>query len=427
MEALTTAETTHWIDRLAQSECPALTARRARRAEMTGLPFDPIVWKRASGALVEDIDGNRFIDMCAGFGAASVGHGHPKVVEAVQRQSGELLHAMGDVYPSTVKIELLEMLCALSPWDDSRCMLGLNGSDAVEAALKTAVLHTGRPGVLAFKGAYHGLSYGALGVSAYQPAFRVPFDAQLNAHVRWVDYLDVDAVKNALESSNIGAVIFEPILGRGGFKPPGSGALRALSELCRSKGVVLIADEILTGLGRCGAYFQSIEDGCEPDIICLGKSLGGGLPISACIGRTHVMQSWAKDSNVGGETIHTATFFGNPVSAAAAKATLEVIRDEQLNARSQTVGERWLASLKADLQSFDFVTEVRGRGLMVGVELDRGERCFFAARKLLERGFIVLLAGRKANVLSLSPPLVIEEEKLVSFNGALVEVLNDVR
>ena len=167
-----------WVERLAASECPALTTRRKRRAEQTGASHDPIVWVEASGSNVIDADGNRYVDLTSGFGVAFVGHRHPEVVEAVERQSSRLIHALGDLYPSDVKIELLERLCALSPWAESRAMLSLSGADAVTAALKTAVLATGRTRVVAFEGGYHGLSYGPLAVSGYAERFRKPLAAQ---------------------------------------------------------------------------------------------------------------------------------------------------------------------------------------------------------------------------------------------------------
>ncbi|MBI5477465.1 MAG: aminotransferase class III-fold pyridoxal phosphate-dependent enzyme, partial [Deltaproteobacteria bacterium] len=167
------------VEDLAASECPGLTARRQRRAEAAGAPHDPIVWQAARGAVVRDVDGNVYLDMTAGFGAALIGHSHPHVLQALGTQAASLLHALGDVYPSAPKIALQQRLAALAPWP-ARVILGLSGSDAVEAALKTARLHTGRPGVLAFVGGYHGLSYGPLAACGYQEAFRRPFADQLN-------------------------------------------------------------------------------------------------------------------------------------------------------------------------------------------------------------------------------------------------------
>ena len=178
------------IDDLAQSECPAITARRARRARETGVSEDPIVWERARGANVEDVDGNLYVDLTSGFGVNGLGHNHPNVVEAARRQAGRLTHAMGDVYPGRVKIELGTLLSSIAPGELQQSIMGLSGSDAVQAALKTAVVHTGKPGIIAFWGGYHGLSYGALSATAYRKEFREPFLDQPSPHVTHVPYHD---------------------------------------------------------------------------------------------------------------------------------------------------------------------------------------------------------------------------------------------
>ena len=214
------------VERLARAECPALTARRARRAELSGAAHDPIVWAQARGVNVWDADGNRYVDLTAGFGAAAVGHSAKPVVAAVQRQAERLMHALGDVHPSDVKIALLERLTGLAPFGDARVMLGLSGADAVTAALKSAALFTRRPGVLAFRGGYHGLEYGPLASCGYSDAFRAPFAAQLNPHVVFAPYPTATTpVERALEEverllgaqPEIGAVLCEPLQGRGGF------------------------------------------------------------------------------------------------------------------------------------------------------------------------------------------------------------------
>ncbi|MEZ4392131.1 MAG: aminotransferase class III-fold pyridoxal phosphate-dependent enzyme [Polyangiales bacterium] len=316
------------LDALADSECPGLTTRRARRSELSGAPHDPIVMRAALGANVLDVDGNRFVDLVGGFGAALLGHTHPAVVAAVQAQSARLLHALGDVYPSEEKIRLEVALASRAPWK-ARVILGLSGADAVEAALKSARLATGRPGVLAFHGGYHGLSYGALAACGYKSAFRAPFEGQLNPSVRFVDYPDaargdgareLDALEAALRGGEVGAVIVEPILGRGGVVLPPSGFLRALGALARAAGALVVADEIYTGLGRTGAPLRSVAQGLVPDLVCLGKALGGGLPVSACLMRDEVAAAWGSST---GEAIHTSFFLGNPLSCAAALASLE--------------------------------------------------------------------------------------------------------
>lgn len=409
-----------WVERLAASECPALTTRRRRRAENTGASHDPIVWAEARGINVVDTDGNRYVDLTSGFGVSFIGHGHPAVVEAIRRQAETLLHALGDLHPSSAKIELLERLCALGPWDEARAMVSLGGADAITAALKTAVLATGRPGVIAFEGSYHGLSYGPLAVSGFSDRFRRPFEAQLGRHAHFTPWPETDlALGDALQRlpndwSDIGAVIIEPVQGRGGVRLPPNGFLSALGRMCKEHGAVLIVDEIFTGLGRCGAWWRSVDEGLTPDLICSGKALGGGMPVSACLGRLEVMQAWG---NPDRKAIHTGTFFGDPVGAAAALATLEIIEREGLVSRARELGDQYARALRN--AAFDGVVEVRGAGLMLGIELEGELRALKVARALLDRGYLVLPAGPLANVVQLSPPATLEADHFDRFTEAL--------
>ena len=385
-----------------------------------------------------DVDGNRYVDLTAGFGALLLGHAPPVVTRAVAAQEKALGLALGDVYPSQPKVELMMALSALFPERGARVMLGLSGADAVTAALKTAVLATGRPGVLAFDGAYHGLSYAPLAACGLHPSFREPFAHQLGSHVRFAPYPDALAaldrtltvVRRELARGHIGAILVEPLLGRGGCVVPPKGFLRALRDACDESGALLVVDEIWTGLGRTGAWLASVEDlgeGGIPDVVCLGKGLGGGLPISACVGRGSVMSAW--DSR-GGAAIHTATHFGAPPACAAALATLGELRHERLVTRASTVGGRWMSALSALSSGTDHlgVVEVRGRGLMIGIEIEGGAaRALDVARRLLSRGYIVLTGGALGNALTLTPPLTIDEELLARFNEALARVLSDSR
>lgn len=410
-------------DRLALTECPALTQRRARRSERSGAPQDPIVWAEARGANVMDVDGRVYVDLSAGFGAACVGHSHPRVVQTLQQQSARLIHALGDVHPSDVKIDLLERLTSLFE-APSRAMLGLSGSDSVEAALKTALLFTGRPGVVAFEGAYHGLSHGPLAACGYNAAFREPFAAQLNPHVRFAPYpqsaselsRSLEAVSAALSGSTAGAVLVEPILGRGGVVVPPAEFLPELERLCRARGALLICDEVLTGLGRTGAWLASHTAGVKPDLVCLGKALGAGMPVSACVGRLEVMQAWG---DPGREALHTGTFFGQPLACAAALTCLDVLHEEGLPERALQLG----AALRSDLETLRTkhprLREVRGRGLLIGLELDSAARGLTLMRALLERGYITVPAAADASVLSLTPPLTIAPAQLRGFVAAL--------
>jgi 4-aminobutyrate aminotransferase/(S)-3-amino-2-methylpropionate transaminase len=411
-------------ERLAAVESPSVDARRKRRAGESGEDQSPIVFARGDGANVIDVDGNRYVDLAAGFGGLLLGHRPPRPAAAVRAQLDRLWLALGDVYGSDAKLELCERLARLYPRPGARVMLGSSGSDAITAALKTAVLATGKPGVVAFEGAYHGLSHGPLAACGLKREFREPFSGQLNAHVEFAPYphdpasLDaaLQAVSRALARGETGAVLVEPILGRGGCIVPPSGFLPALRAACDSAGALLVCDEIWTGLGRSGSWLASTDSGVSPDVVCLGKGLGGGLPISACMGADEAMACWGSH---GGATIHTATHFGNPIVCAAAIATLDVLAESRLPERARSVGPRWMGRLREGLSGRGH-TEVRGQGLMVGVALDGGaRRALGVTRQLLARGWIVTTGGAEGDVLTLTPPLDIEEALLEEFVDAL--------
>lgn len=410
-------------EELSRVESPALTARRARRAEKSGAPHDPISWQAASGCNVRDVDGNVFVDLTGGFGAALFGHAHPAVVRALQAQQELLVHALGDVHPSDTKVRLLTALAQLAPYP-ARVMLGLSGADAIEAALKSAMLYTKRPGVIAFRGGYHGLSHGPLAVCGYGEDFRSPFGAQLNPHVAFATFPTEEAerapalasVERAIDAlaGEAGAILIEPIQGRGGVRVPPPGFLRELSELAKTRGLLVIADEIYTGLGRTGALLLHRSEGCDADLICLGKGLGGGIPVSACIGREEVMAAWGDPA---GEAIHTSTFLGNPPACAAALATLEEVAQRDAAGMARERGE----CMRQALTKFARV-EVQGRGLLLGVRLGAAD-VLKTCRALLERGYIVLPAGAPPSVLCLTPPLSINDAQIEGFAAALARCL----
>jgi len=414
--------------RLAAVESPSVDARREARAKEVGDDHVAIVYREGEGSNLVDVDGNRFVDLAAGFGALLLGHRPRGVADAIERQQRRLWLALGDLYGSDAKVALCERLCRLYPEPGARVMLGATGADAVTAALKTATLATGRGGVVAFEGAYHGLSHGPLAACGLRPSFRRPFADQLNPNVFFAPYpfdassleASMAAVDRALTRRNVGAVVVEPILGRGGCVVPPREFLPALAASCRRHGALLICDEIWTGLGRSGSWLASLDCGIVPDLICLGKGLGGGFAISACLGRSDVMQAWAAH---GGATIHTATHFGAPPACAAALATLEALEAGQLAQRSLSVGERWSDRLREATRGLG-VAAVRGRGLMVGVALQGGtRRALGAVRSLLRRGWIVLTGGEHGDVLTLTPPLNISEALLDAFAVALAEAL----
>ena len=411
--------------RLAAVECPAFEARRGARAKASGASQAPITYVRAEGSNVLDADGNRYVDLVAGVGALPLGHRAPEVERALATQAGKLSLALGDVYASDTKVALCEALAGMFPEPGARVLLGLSGADAVTAALKTAVLATGRPGILAFQGGYHGLSYAPLAACGYSASFRAPFEAQLGDHVSFAPYPataaelvgSLDEVRRLLREGGVGAVLVEPLLGRGGCVVPPPGFLRGLRAACDASGALLVVDEIWTGLGRTGAWLAS---DAVPDVLCIGKGLGNGLPISACIGRERVMQAWGSH---GGGAIHTATHFGSPLACAAALATLGGIKRRRLLARAERLGSRWRREL-AEASRGRGVTDVRGLGLMVGIALEGGAgRALQVARALLAAGYIVLTGGTAGDVLTLTPALIIDEPLLGAFTGALAQAL----
>jgi 4-aminobutyrate aminotransferase/(S)-3-amino-2-methylpropionate transaminase len=403
----------------------ALAARLARveSRNVTCLaPDPPIFWERAAGANVWDVDGNRFVDLGAGFGVANAGHAHPRVVDAVQEQSERLLHAMGDVHPAAVKVELLERLAALYPGGvAARAVLGSSGSDAVELALETALLATGRPGVVAFEGAYHGLSLGALDAT-WRREFREPFTARLPGATVFARFGEAgDALRVARGArSAVGAVLVEPIQGRGGERIPPPGFLAELRALCDRERWLLIADEVYTGFGRTGRRWACEHEGVVPDLLCAAKGLASGMPISVCLGRAELMDAWPAST---GEALRTQTFLGHPPGCAAALASLAVIEEEKLVERAAELGAFALGRLRARLDARAGVRDVRGCGLLLGVECDRGPRAAAACGAALRRGVIALASGDRGEVISITPPLGIDRDVFALALDVLAECI----
>jgi 4-aminobutyrate aminotransferase-like enzyme len=402
-----------WAERLARVEARSVTWRTA--------DF-PVFWSAARGSNVEDADGNVYVDLTSAFGVAVAGHAHPKVTEAIRESAGRLVHGMGDVHPPRAKVALLERLRDLSPWPEARGIFASSGSEAVEIALKTAQLATGRSGVVAFDGGYHGLTLGALSVTSRED-FRRPFRDRLLSSVEFVPFatepasvegclqaLDRAFVLAAAHGDPVGAVIIEPLQGRGGIRVPAPGFLAEVVERARKAGAVAIFDEIFTGFGRTGAVFALREEGVVPDLLCLGKALGGGLPLSVCMGPPEVMDAWPEST---GEALHTSTFLGHPLACAAGLALLAVLEEEGLPERSRVEGAKLASSLAAALAGCDRVVEVRGRGLCLGVQLAEGPgSASRLAVRLLQQGYITLPAGPDGDVLEIIPPLTISREQL---------------
>ena len=395
--------------RLAKVECPEVTCQT-----------DPLIfWESGSGVNVLDVDGNRFVDLMSGFGVMVLGYAHPELAGVAARQAATLPHAMGDVYPARLKVELLETLARLLPGDLNTTILSSSGSDAIESALKTALLATGRPDVLAFEGAYHGLGLGALDVT-HRAHFREPFAARLPGRTHFVPFGDAEAARAVARRTDLGAILFEPIQGRAGMRVPEADFLCELRQIADRSGALLVADEVYTGLGRTGSWLACEGFGVEPDLVTLGKGLGGGFPISACVGRREVMACWDPSE---GEAIHTSTHLGSPLGCALALKVLELIERDGLLVRAEKLGRRLQRRLEDGLRACPVVREVRGRGLLMGIELDSPERAARLVRRALELGWILLAEGEDGRVLSLTPPLTIAEPVLDAAADTLVSLL----
>jgi 4-aminobutyrate aminotransferase-like enzyme len=378
-----------------------------------------IVWREALGANVVDVDGNRYVDLTAGFGVAAIGHRHPAVVAAVARQASELVHGLGDVAAHPTRVALASRLAALAPVDEPRVHFAISGADALEIALKSALAATGRPGVLAFAPSYHGTTLGALAASS-RDAFRAPFAAHLHPHVARLPFgAPAAEVARALAGGAIGAVVVEPVVGREGVLVPVAGWLAEVAAAARAAGALLVADEIFTGFGRTGRLFAVERDGVRPDLVCVGKALGGGLPIAAVVGRRDVMEVW----RVAGEALHTATFLAHPLACAAALAALDVLEDERLVARAARLGERLAPRLAALAAEARGVREVRGLGALWGIRFDAPATARAVAAGCRGRGLLVLAGGAAGDVVQLAPPLAIADEPLAAALAALADAV----
>jgi 4-aminobutyrate aminotransferase-like enzyme len=402
----------------------------------------PIVWERAKDVFVWDADGKKYLDLTAAFGVAAAGHANSNVVKAGQKQMSRLLHAMGDVHPHARKAELARELSRITfeRWtQNSRFKIGKtvfsnSGFEAVESALKTATLATKKRGVIAFNGAYHGLGYGALNVTQ-RDFFRSPFQLQLREFGHFVlfptkisDLATVEfQIRNFFRRERVGAILVEPAQARGGCNVPPPEFLPLLRKLCDEHGALLILDEIYTGFGRTGKWFACEHSGVIPDLICLGKALTGGFPLSACVGRADLMDAAWPPSR--GEAIHTSTFLGHPVGCAMALAQINEIEKLNLPENSAELGEFLLDELQAKISDSKFQVSIRGLGLMVGVELrlpdgkpatDAGMQ---AIKAMLRRGYIMLPEGEFGNVISFTPPLTIAKAQLVKAVNELKKVL----
>jgi 4-aminobutyrate aminotransferase-like enzyme len=418
--------------------------RRLRDLEGTGMRTfwepEPVVWARTEGCHVWDADGRSYLDLYAGFAVANVGYCHPRVTEAIREQAGLMTHAPSAA-PTEVRAELYERILAIAPPSLDRVLLAVTGAMANEMAVQLARAATGRRNVVTFAGTYPGRTVGAVryaGKRAYREQFGVAADAYFVPfpdpyRSPWAGDADpgeaaLQLLEHALTDPASGVeppacVLVEPIQGNGGVVVPPAGFLRGLRELCDRTGTVLVFDEIQCGFGRSGRMWASEHDDVVPDLMTMGKGIGGGLALSALVGRSDLMTTWEPDAV-------TSTFLANALNAAAARAAIDVLQEERLVERSAELGAHTLARLGNELGEHP-VGDVRGRGLFVGLELvsDRKsrepdpERAEQTQRALRDRGVLVGRGGRHGNVLILAPPLVIEENDLDGGLAVFVDVL----
>jgi 4-aminobutyrate aminotransferase-like enzyme len=392
----------------------------------------PVFWESGNGALVTDVDGNRYLDFTAAFGVAITGHANPAVASAIADQAARLPHGMGDVHPSGAKAALLSALAEIAPVDGAKTFLCSNGSDAIEFALKSAALVTGEPNFLAFAGAYHGLSYGALEICGI-PKFRNPWRKQLREGTTFVKFPDpreprskeraLDAVAKALRKDRtIGAVVVEPIQGRAGVVVPPDGFFADLRALCTQRDTLLIVDEIYTGFGRTGRLFECEREGVRPDILCVGKALAGGFPLSAAIVSNEVANAWAPST---GEALHTSTFLGNPLGCAAALANLAEIKRLDIPRVAREREQRMAERLHALERPGSQIVDVRGRGMLWAVEFKDPALANASVVAALRRGLLILQSGLRGESITIAPPPVIGDAQLERAFDILADVTRE--
>jgi acetylornithine/LysW-gamma-L-lysine aminotransferase len=368
----------------------------------------PVTMVRGRGARLWDINGKEYIDCMGGYGVSIVGHSNPRVVEAITKQAEKLITCHGSIYNDT-RAELLERLVKIAPSGLERVFLCNTGTESVEAALKLARKHTGKPEIIAMVGSYHGKTMGALSAT-WGTRYREPFEP-LVPGIRFVPFGNPEKVTEAI-TEKTAAVIVEPIQGEGGIHVAPEGYLKSLREICDQKGVLLIFDEVQTSFGRTGRMWASDHWGVVPDILCVAKAIAGGIPMGAMLAKDGVMSSFKTGD-------HTSTFGGNPLACAAASATIDFILENHLPERAKELGLYFQEGLRALQAKHRIVREVRGLGLMLALESR------FEIQNILlnavKRGLLLLYCGR--TVLRFLPPLVIEKEQITQTLSLLDELL----
>jgi 4-aminobutyrate aminotransferase len=405
----------------------------------------PLVMSHGEGAIVEDVDGNRFLDCAAGIAVNSTGHAHPEVVRAVTEQAARFLHMSGTDFYYEPQVGLAEALAAVVPIEgEVRTFFGNSGAEAIEASLKLARWHTKRQAFIAFLGSFHGRTMGALSLTAskavqrkgfgpmlpgvfhapYANCYRCPVGRQPDAcEAECLDFIEEQILVHLVSPDEVAAVIVEPIQGEGGYVVPPASFLERLRELTTRHGMLLIADEVQSGMGRTGRMFAIEHAGVEPDVVAAAKGIASGLPLGTCTARAAIM-SWPPGA-------HASTFGGNPVACAAALATLDLLRRELMR-NAEDVGGYLKAGLVALQEKHPLIGDVRGRGLMLGLELVRDRATKERATRerdaivtaAFHKGLLILGAGR--NAIRLSPPLVLTRGQADIVLRLLDEVIGEV-
>ncbi len=430
MITATETKTPRLVTALPGPKAKAIVERDAKFMSPSFTRDYPLVAKNGRGAMVEDVDGNVFLDFAAGIAVCSTGHCHPKVVDAIQKQAAELIHMSGtDFYYESLPY-LAERLGKTMPGaEDKKVFFCNSGTEAIEGAIKLARYATKRDKMIAFYGCFHGRTMGSLSLTASKSTQRKQFGALLGGveHIPYpyayrcalghgretcgeeiLETLENQIFKRLFDPSEVAGIIIEPIQGEGGYVPAPKFFLQELQRLCRQHGIMLICDEVQSGMGRTGKMWAYEHAGIEPDIVCSAKGIASGMPLGAIIARSSVM-NWKPGS-------HGTTFGGNPVCLAAAIATLDLLEGGVM-ANAKKVGDYIFAKTADWTKKFKIVGDVRGRGLMIGIEIVRDQRTKERAADLrnaivdmaFHKGLLVLGAGE--NTIRLSPPLVIDEEQ----------------
>jgi 4-aminobutyrate aminotransferase len=402
----------------------------------------PFVIARGEGAVVEDVDGNRFLDCAAGIAVNSTGVSHPEVVQAITEQARKFIHMSGTDFYYEPQVRLAEELAAIVPIDgDVRTFFANSGTEATEAALKLARYHTKRPGIVAFLGAFHGRSMGSLSLTAskaiqrrgfgpFMPGvYHAPYPDSYRAGsadaaaAQCLSYIEEQLFTHLVSPDEVSSIVVEPIQGEGGYLVAPPAFLQGLRELATTHGILLVVDEVQSGMGRTGKMFASDHVGLKADIVTIAKGIASGLPLGVACSRAEVM-SWPPGA-------HASTFGGNPVACAAATATIRLLK-EQLVANAATVGEHLMNGIRELQRKHTIVGDVRGKGLMIGIELVKDRQTKLRAveernalvQAVFTRGVLILGAGK--NAVRLAPPLVFTKAQADSVLTVLDQSLTDV-